>query len=115
MAEGLPRRVFAGWRGLGVFWVLVLLLLGGGALWLDQLGPPEPHETVAEAPAIPDAPVTPPAMAEPATPPAPAPSRACVPMAKAMAPLGSPQCSIITTLCVRSILLRSPGSSPLRG
>jgi hypothetical protein len=36
MTEGLPRRVFAGWRGLGVFWVLVLLLLGGGALWLDR-------------------------------------------------------------------------------
>ncbi|MCE2762418.1 MAG: hypothetical protein LW713_15625, partial [Acetobacteraceae bacterium] len=74
MAEGLPRRVFAGWRGLGVFWVLVLLLMGGGALWLDQLGPPEPHGTVAEAPAIPDAPVMPPGMAEPATPPAPAPT-----------------------------------------
>jgi len=84
MAEGLPRRVFAGWRGLGVFWVLVLLLLGGGALWLDQLGPPEPHETVAEAPAIPDAPVTPPAMAEPATPPAPAPTPA--PVAETQAP-----------------------------
>ena len=84
MAEGLPRRVFAGWRGLGVFWALVLLLLGGGALWLDQLGPPEPHETVAEAPAIPDAPVTPPAMAEPATPPAPAPTPA--PVAETQAP-----------------------------
>jgi len=84
MAEGLPRRVFAGWRGLGVFWVLVLLLMGGGALWLDQLGPPEPHGTVAEAPAIPDAPVMPPGMAEPATPPAPAPTPA--PVAETQAP-----------------------------
>lgn len=84
MAEGLQRRVFAGWRGLGVFWVLVLLLMGGGALWLDQLGPPEPNETVAEAPAIPDAPVTPPATAEPATPPAPAPTPA--PVAETQAP-----------------------------
>ena len=72
MAEGLPRRVFAGWRGLGLFWVLVLLLLGGGALWLDRLGPPEPREeTVAEAPQAPDVSAPAPAAAELATPPAP--------------------------------------------
>ena len=84
MAEGLSRRVFAGWRGLGLFWVLVLLLLGGGGLWLDQLGPPERRETLAEAPAIPDAPVTPPAMAESAIPPAPAATPA--PVAETQAP-----------------------------
>ncbi|MFN8981761.1 MAG: divergent polysaccharide deacetylase family protein, partial [Alphaproteobacteria bacterium] len=57
MTEGLPRRIFAGWRGLGLFWVLVLLLLGGGGLWLDQLGPPAPREeTVAEAPQVPPSP-----------------------------------------------------------
>ena len=56
MAEGFPRRIFAGWRGLGLFWVLVLLLLGGGALWLDRLGPPGSPETVAEAPQTPEAP-----------------------------------------------------------
>ncbi len=50
MSEGFPRRIFAGWRGLGLFWVLVLLLLGGGGFWLDRLGPPGPPETVAEAP-----------------------------------------------------------------
>jgi len=55
MAEGFPRRIFAGWRGLGLFWVLVLLLLGGGGFWLDRLGPPGPPETVAEAPETPDA------------------------------------------------------------
>jgi hypothetical protein len=72
MAEGLPRRVFAGWRGLGLFWVLVLLLLGGAALWLDRLGPPEqPLETVAEAPQAPDPSVPVPAVAEPMEPPAP--------------------------------------------
>ena len=72
MAEGLPRRVFAGWRGLGLFWLLVLLVLGGGALWLDRLGPPEPREeTVAEAPQAPDVSAPAPAVAEPATPPAP--------------------------------------------
>jgi len=71
MAESLPRRVFAGWRGLGLFWVLVLLLLGGGAVFLDNLGPPEPHETVAEAPQTPEASPPAPAAAEPATPPAP--------------------------------------------
>ena len=81
MAEGLPRRIFAGWRGLGVFWALVLLLLGGGALWLDRLGPPKPHETVAEAPAAPEAAVPTPAEAELATPPAPIP----VPLAEAPA------------------------------
>jgi polysaccharide deacetylase 2 family uncharacterized protein YibQ len=71
MAEGLPRRVFAGWRGLGLFWVLVLLVLGGVALWLDRLGPPEPHEAVAEAPQAPDVSAPAAAAAEPATSPAP--------------------------------------------
>jgi polysaccharide deacetylase 2 family uncharacterized protein YibQ len=71
MAESLPRRVFAGWRGLGLFWVLVLLLLGGGAVWLDTLGPPEPQETVAEAPQTPEASAPAPAEEAPAPPPAP--------------------------------------------
>jgi hypothetical protein len=82
MAEGLSRRVFAGWRGLGLFWVLVLLLLGGGGLWLDQLGPPERHETLAEAPATPEAAATPPApapVAETPTPTATAPEPAAAP------------------------------------
>jgi len=70
MAESLPRRIFAGWRGLGLFWVLMLLLLGGGALWLDRLGPPEPHETVAEAPQAPEVLVPTPAATEPVAPPA---------------------------------------------
>jgi polysaccharide deacetylase 2 family uncharacterized protein YibQ len=81
MAEGLPRRVFAGWRGLGIFWLLVLLLLGGGGLWLDSMGPPEPREAVAEAapqPAPEPAPPPPVAAPEPApvaeTPPPPAPT-----------------------------------------
>ncbi|MCA3416572.1 MAG: divergent polysaccharide deacetylase family protein [Roseomonas sp.] len=82
MAEGLSRRVFAGWRGLGLFWVLVLLLLGGGGLWLDQLGPPERRETLAEAPATPEAAATPPApapAAETPTPTATAPEPAAAP------------------------------------
>ena len=70
MAESLPRRVFAGWRGLGLFWVLVLLVLGGVALRLDHLGPPEPYETMAEAPQAPEALAPPPAAAEPVAPPA---------------------------------------------
>lgn len=80
MAEGLPRRVFAGWRGLGLFWVLVLLLLGGGGLWLDRLGPPEPREeAVAEAapspePAAEPAPVAAPVLSEPTPSPAQAPA-----------------------------------------
>jgi polysaccharide deacetylase 2 family uncharacterized protein YibQ len=87
MAEGLPRRVFAGWRGLGLFWLLVLLVLGGVALRLDRLGPPEPHETMAEAPQAPEALAPPPAAAEPVAPPAaaldsiaaPSPGQAVVP------------------------------------
>ena len=91
MAEGLPRRVFAGWRGLGLFWVLVLLLLGGGALWLDRMGPPDPREeAVAEAPAAPEAEVTAPATAEPATPPTPMPV-AETPAPPAAAPAPSTQ------------------------
>ena len=82
MAEGLPRRVFAGWRGLGLFWLLVLLVLGGGALRLDRLGPPEPLETVAEAPQAPEALAQSPAAEEPVAPPAPM----AVPVAETPAP-----------------------------
>ena len=82
MAEGSPRRVFAGWRGLGLFWVLVLLLLGGGGLWLDNLGPPDPREaTVAEAAPAPE-PTPAPAQAEPTPQPAPIPA----PVAETPAP-----------------------------
>ena len=94
MAEGLPRRVFAGWRGLGLFWLLVLLVLGGGALWLDRLGPLEPREeTVAEAPQAPDVSAPAPAVAEPATPPAPVaetPAPAPAPAAAAPEPVPAP-------------------------
>ena len=76
MAEGFPRRIFAGWRGLGLFWVLVLLLLGGGGFWLDRLGPPGPPETVAEAPETPEAPETKPPEAPAAEAPAPTPAPA---------------------------------------
>ena len=87
MAEGLPRRVFSGWRGLGLFWLLVLLVLGGTALRLNRLGPPEPPETVAEAPQAPEALAPVPAGAEPVAPPAaaldpisaPSPGQAAVP------------------------------------
>jgi len=37
-----PSRAGAGWRGLGVFWVVVLALLAGGAGVLQWLGPPRP-------------------------------------------------------------------------
>ena len=94
MAEGLARRVFAGWRGLGLFWLLVLLVLGGVALRLDRLGPPEPREeTVAEAPQAPDVSAPAPAVAEPATPPAPVaetPAPAPAPAAAAPEPVPAP-------------------------
>lgn len=109
MAEGLPRRVFAGWRGLGLFWVLVLLLLGGGGLWLDSLGPPDPREeAVAEAApapepapapvaAEPETPIAPPPApvaetpAPPAATPEPAPAAQSPAQAEAQAPASSPQ------------------------
>ena len=83
MAEGLPRRVFAGWRGLGLFWVLVLLVLGGGGLWLDRLGPPEAREALAEASGSPEAAATPPPLAEAEVPAAVIPEP--VPVAEAPA------------------------------
>lgn len=94
MAEGLPRRVFAGWRGLGLFWLLVLLVLGGTALRLNRLGPPEPHETVADAPQAPEALAPAPAAAEPVAPPAtaldhtsdPSPAQAVVPAPAVLEP-----------------------------
>jgi len=94
MADGSPRRIVAGWRGLGLFWVLVLLLLGGGGLWLDHLGPPERPETLDEAAATPEATATPSIEAEAAPPPEPIP----VPVAETPAapgaapePLAAPQ------------------------
>lgn len=40
----------SGWRGLGAFWVAVLLLLGSGAGILQWLGPPAPVRIAAVAP-----------------------------------------------------------------
>jgi polysaccharide deacetylase 2 family uncharacterized protein YibQ len=93
MAEGLPRRVFAGWRGLGIFWVLMLLLLGGGGLWLDRLGPPDPHEeAVAEAAQTPEpAPAPAPVAETPALPiTTPEPSEASPPRVQAEASAPEP-------------------------
>ena len=50
MTKPPSRRIFAGWRGLGLFWVLVLMLLGGAGLWLERLGPPGAPETSLQAP-----------------------------------------------------------------
>ena len=36
----LAARQLSGWRGLGIFWAVVLALLGGGAGVLAWLGPP---------------------------------------------------------------------------
>jgi polysaccharide deacetylase 2 family uncharacterized protein YibQ len=66
-----------GWRALGVFWVVVLLLLGGTVAWLNSLGPPEPMPgplAAAEPATPPPAPESPPAAAPaPQPPPAAAP------------------------------------------
>ncbi|MCO6420035.1 hypothetical protein JYK14_28345, partial [Siccirubricoccus sp. KC 17139] len=42
-----------GWRLLGLFWLVVLALLGGGAGALQWLGPPEPALPAAPPPAMP--------------------------------------------------------------
>jgi polysaccharide deacetylase 2 family uncharacterized protein YibQ len=62
-----------GWRGLGWFWVAVLLALGGGAGVLQWLGPPPPP---------------PPPVAS--TPPTPAPSVIPAPPTAGLAPSASP-------------------------
>lgn len=56
------RARISGWRGLGLFWAVVLLALGGGAGVLAWLGPPDAPVTAAAPPAEPPAP--------PAEPPA---------------------------------------------
>ncbi|MCA3324599.1 MAG: divergent polysaccharide deacetylase family protein [Roseomonas sp.] len=99
MAKGLAYRIFAGWRGLGVFWVLVLLLLGGGGLWLDRLGPAEPQERLAEAASTPAPPAPEPPASASAAPPVttppqvaetPAPPAAAPEPATAAAPAATP-------------------------
>lgn len=99
MAKGLAYRIFAGWRGLGVFWVLVLLLIGGGGLWLDRLGPAEPQERLAEAASTPAPPAPEPPASASAAPPVttppqvaetPDPSAAAPEPATAAAPAATP-------------------------
>lgn len=58
-----PIRRSHGWRWLGLFWVLVLLVFGGGALGLAALGPPE-RAVVAQAPPVAAAADEPPAPVE---------------------------------------------------
>lgn len=60
-----------GWRALGLFWVAVVVLAGGGAAWLARLGPPEPV-VAAAAPAQPGTAAPLPATTEAAPPGAPA-------------------------------------------
>jgi polysaccharide deacetylase 2 family uncharacterized protein YibQ len=60
-------REFAGWRGLGLFWILVLMVLAAGGGTLAWLGPPERTLLVAAPEAA--VPAPPPAAAPPAPPP----------------------------------------------
>ncbi len=49
MMTGTQRAgFFSGWRGLGRFWIIVAVVLGGGFLTLQTLGPP-PREALARA------------------------------------------------------------------
>ena len=45
--------MLSGWRGLGTFWAAVLVVLSGGALVLQVLGPPPPHRAPAAKPPAP--------------------------------------------------------------
>ena len=81
-----------GWRALGVFWVAVLALAGGGVAVLEHLGPPTapiapmPTPSPARHPAAPPPAISPQHIA--ATHPAPpgAPSGSPAPAAKPAAP-----------------------------
>jgi len=87
MTKPLPRRIFSGWRGLGVFWLIVALLLGGGAVWLNRLGPTPTAEVAVAPPETPveaaPAPEPLPVVAEPAPPPPPTEDPAPAPAAQA--------------------------------
>jgi uncharacterized protein len=62
--------MFSGWRGLGVFWLVVLLLMGSGATVLQVLGPPPVPHRAAAAPRAQVAAATPaPAPMPPPPPP----------------------------------------------
>lgn len=45
--DPVPRS--HGWRWLGLFWILVICVIGGGALRLAALGPPERPQAVQQA------------------------------------------------------------------
>ncbi|HUB12814.1 MAG TPA: divergent polysaccharide deacetylase family protein [Acetobacteraceae bacterium] len=44
--------MLSGWRGLGAFWLAILILLGGGAAVLQALGPPRLAPPRGRAPAV---------------------------------------------------------------
>lgn len=62
-------RPWGGWRGLGLFWAVILVLVAGTVTTLQVLGPPE-----RPAPAPPPAAATQAPPATPAPPPAPDPA-----------------------------------------
>ena len=63
--------MMSGWRGLGVFWLVVLLLLAAAAVTLEVLGPLETPQPLPAAAAAP----TPPQPQQPASRPPRRPSR----------------------------------------
>jgi hypothetical protein len=55
--RGNAPGALAGWRGLGAFWIGILVVLGGGAGVLQYLGPPPtPPRATARVPPMPAAP-----------------------------------------------------------
>jgi polysaccharide deacetylase 2 family uncharacterized protein YibQ len=80
----VTRARISGWRGLGLFWAVVLLAVAGGAGTLAWLGPPPPAPVTAEAP--PPAPPEPPPPAAVAAAPAPAPAPMPAPLLSPLPP-----------------------------
>jgi hypothetical protein len=44
-----PLRFFAGWRGLGWFWLLIAVLMAAGGVTLHFVGPPHPTPAASRA------------------------------------------------------------------
>jgi hypothetical protein len=97
-------------RALGLFWGVVILLLGAGGAWLHSLGPLPPGETpVAEAPAPPPPPPPRPAAPEPsAQQAAPAPTPPSAPEPPPLRPSATARPGVEPTIALPDPALLQP-------